>query len=132
MSQTTMQSEIDNVRSGQLSTEELRKKLTHSSPLIRANAVGVLCTLIDSESSLVHEIVRFAKHSDQRFVLMGAVTVGHVALLSLLQSDSLAAQSAGYEIVSSYAESDREDLIYFLKSEGVDFAKLKRELIMVA
>lgn len=119
MSTTTLQTAIDAVRSRKLSSRQLREYLSHRSPLVRANAIEIFAEHLSEDESLLSEIVLFATNPEHSFVLMGATTVAHWAVLSMLRSSCVAAREAGRELLRDWSEPERQDLIWFLRSEGI-------------
>jgi len=119
MATSKLQQAIDVINSRQLPLGELRHYLFHASPLVRANAIVVVAEHIQEDGPLLNEVVGFAKNPDHSFRLMGATSVGHMAVLGLLRSRCDAARRAGLELVKSWPEADRQDLVWFLESEGV-------------
>ena len=120
MATSKLQQAINKIKERQLPLSELRGYMTHPSPLIRANAIEVFGEHLHEDDALVDEAVAFAKDPDHSFRLMGPITVAHVAVLALLSSRSATARRAGVELVNQWQEPDRQNLISFLKSEGIE------------
>ena len=119
MATSKIQQTIDAIKSGRLSLSELRSFLLHPSPLVRANAVGSVAERIGEDGTLLEEVVAFAKNPEHAFRLMGTTTLAHLAVLALLRSCSPVARQAGLDLVNQWQGVDRQDLIWFLKSEGI-------------
>jgi hypothetical protein len=120
MAASKIQQAIDAIKSRQLSLSELRIFLLHPSPLVRANAVGSVAERISEDDTLLDEVVAFAKNPEHTFCLMGTTTLAHMAVLGLLRSPYEMVRHAGKELVKTWPGPDRQDLIWFLKSEGID------------
>jgi len=121
-----LQQLINEIKSRQLPLSKLREYLHHDSPLVRANAVEVFLEHVPADESLLDEVVAFAKSPDHTFRLMGTTSVAHVAVLGLMRSRLEQARLAGEKLVRTWPEPDRQDLIWFLKSEGIELWGEKR------
>lgn len=114
-----LQQTINIINGRHLPLDELRQFLTHPSPLVRANAVEAVAEHIHEDGPLLTEVIAFAENPDNSFRLMGSVSVGHIAVLGLLRTHCDAARRAGLDLVKIWPKADRQDLIWFLESEGV-------------
>ncbi len=118
MAANQLQHAIDAVKTRRLPLAELRKFLHHPSPVVRANAVEIVTEAIGDNGSLLGEVVEFARKPENSFRLMGTIRVGYFAVLGLLRSPIEAVRQAGTDLLTTWPEADRDDLVYFVQSEN--------------
>jgi hypothetical protein len=114
-----LQAIIDRIVSGQVSGPELLALIaSHPSPLVRANAIRRLPAAADLPAAQMAAALEVAATDPaHRFRLMGTITVGHLAVEALFRVCGMAERAAA--LVSGWPEPDRQDLVWFLRSEGI-------------
>jgi hypothetical protein len=114
-----LQATIDRILGGQVSGPELLAFIaSHPSPLVRANAIGQLPRAGDLPPTQIAAALEIAATDPaHRFRLMGIITVGHLAVAALFRVSGMAERAAA--LVSGWPEPDRQDLVWFLRSEGI-------------
>jgi hypothetical protein len=115
-----IQQVIDKIRGRHFGATDLRRLLAHASPVVRVNAIDALQDCIGTDDSVVADLVAAATEPANAFRLMGTITVAHQAVLSLLQSTHPKAVEAANELIRNWPEPDRQDLLWFLRSEGCE------------
>jgi len=103
----------------QTSSGDLRAFLDHKAALIRVNAIMAIGRKIKEDTSLIPDLVRAANDPRNDVKLIGTITVSHVAIESLLRSGSREASQRAQEIVESRSEQEREDIRWYLRSQGI-------------
>jgi HEAT repeats len=109
---------IDHLRSDACSVDDLRAALKHSSAAVRANAIEALAAK-DGDDDFIDELRQAAVDSANQVRLMGTISVGHVAVASLLRIGTEEAERAAHELINHWPEPDRHDLLWYLQSEGL-------------
>jgi len=110
---------VDRIRSGNVPAAELRGLIHHQSPVIRVNALEALAAQAEPHSGVVAELIAAAGDPVNKSRLMGTVSVAHVAVACLLRFATSEAVEAANALLNTWAEPDRTDLIWYLKSEGL-------------
>ena len=121
MNVTDIQAAVDQVRSGGLPPSELRRYLSHPSPLVRVNAMEVLAA-DGSDPGAVSALQAAATDRRNRVRLFGVITASDVAIAGLLRIGSEAAVRAASGLISATREPHRTDLLEHLRSEGLAYA----------
>lgn len=108
------------IRSPKVSDQELINYIRHRSILIRANALLALAERARIRKELAEVISESARDpTNVAAVLMGTVTVAHVAIGCLLRLGTPTSITEAEHIIYSYVGAAREDLIWYLRSEGL-------------
>jgi hypothetical protein len=115
----SVQNLIDHLRSDECSLKELRAALAHSSAVVRANAIEALAANSDRDADRIDELRRAAVASENQVRLTGTISVGHIAVASLLRIGTEAANRAAHELLNQWPEPDRHDLLWHLQSESL-------------
>ncbi len=114
-----LQGLVDGLRSGSISTEQVRDLLHHPSPLVRANALEALVVPAKHDRRLMEEIAAAASDPANRVWLMGTISVAHVAVGCLVRVGTIDALEAAKALWSAWPEPNRTDLTWYLESEGL-------------
>jgi hypothetical protein len=104
----------------QMSTNELEKIMENSSILNRVHAIAALSYRSNREQDLVDRITTAIvdpKNRSDR--LMGTISVAHMGVASLLHSGNPECIDAAHQLIEEWQGVDREDLIWYLKSESL-------------
>ena len=116
---TTAQSIVDRLKQPDVSQDEILEYLHHDAALVRVNAFDAAARLAKEDERLIETIANEARQLQNAVRLLGTVTVGHVAVGCLLRIGSPKATEAAMELVDGWPENERDDLIWYLKSEGL-------------
>lgn len=104
----------------QMSTNELEQLMENSSTLNRVHAIAALSNRSSREKDLVSKITAAIIDPENRGArLMGTISVAHIGVASLLCSDNLEGVNAAHQLIEEWQGVDREDLIWYLKSESL-------------
>jgi hypothetical protein len=104
----------------QMSTNELEQLMENSSTLNRVHAIAALSHRSSQEQDLVGKIttaIVAPKNRDDR--LTGTISVAHMGVASLLRSGNPECIEAAQQLIKEWQGVDREDLIWYLKSESL-------------
>jgi hypothetical protein len=110
---------IERIRSGEMPSGELRRCLRHRSPLVRANALEASVASSRLDESLLQDLINSVAAPTNKVVLMGTISVAHIAVGCLFQIGTSAAVEAARGFLISWPEPDRSDLIWYLSSKGL-------------
>lgn len=111
---------VDRVKGGSMPTAEVRDLLGHQSPLIRVNACESLVDPARRDEGLLAELIAAASNPVNNVHLMGTITVAHVAVGCLVRVGTAKALAAAKALLRAWPEPDRTDLVWYLKSEGLE------------
>jgi hypothetical protein len=111
---------IDRLRSGNMPVSEVIGLLRDPAAVIRVNAVEALVVRARHDQKLLKELVAAASEPANGVRLMGTISVAHVAVGCLLRVGTDAANEAANNLLNAWPEPDRADLMWYLKSEGLD------------
>jgi hypothetical protein len=103
-----------------MSTKELKQIMENSSILNRVHAISTLSNRSNREQDLVGKITTAIvdpKNRNDR--LMGTISVSHMGVASLLRSGNPECIDAAHQLIEEWQGVDREDLIWYLKSESL-------------
>jgi hypothetical protein len=114
-----LQKLIDRLRSGNASVDEIRSLLHASSIVVRANALEALVPHAKSDHSLLTDLTTAISDPKNQARLMGTITLAHLAIASLFRVGSEKATEIANELIDTWPETDRSDLEWYLKSEGL-------------
>lgn len=115
----TAQQTVRHLRSGEVPIEDIRRLLHDTSIVVRANALEALVDHARHGQGLLDEIRKAAISPENQSRLMGTISVAHVAVACLMRVGSDRAVEAARDLIASWPESDRTDLFWYLKSEGL-------------
>ncbi len=115
---TVSQDTIDRLRSGNMTVDEIRPHLHGNSAIIRCQAIEAMAGKIASNPEILHEVVDAIVDPINSTRLMGAISVAHVGLKNLFGSSQAAKENAK-QLLANWPEAERDDLLWFLKSERV-------------
>jgi hypothetical protein len=104
----------------QMSTNELEQLMKNSSILNRVHAIATLSRRSDQGQNLVGKIITAIvdpKNRNDR--LMGTISVAHMGIASLLRSGKPECIDAAHQLIEEWQGVDREDLLWYLKSESL-------------
>jgi uncharacterized Fe-S center protein len=119
MQADTVQELIDRLREGPCSLEETRALACHPAALVRVNAIDRLGRLASTEEVAIDDLRRAATDAVNQTQLMGTTRVAHVALATLLRVGTDVADQTAQELIDDWPESDKQDLLWYLQSEGL-------------
>jgi hypothetical protein len=104
----------------QMSTNELEQLMVNSSILNRVHAIAALSHRSSQEQDLVGKITNAIVDPKNRGArLMGTISVAHMGVASLLRSGNPEGVNAAHQLIEEWQGVDREDLIWYLKSESL-------------
>ena len=109
---------IDRLKSGSMTVDEIRLNLYDNSAVVRCQAIEAMVAKIVSHPEVLHEVVNAIRDPKNAIRLMGTISVAHVGLKSLFGSSQEAKEYAK-QLLANWDETERDDLLWFLKSEGV-------------
>lgn len=109
----------ERLQSGKASLAEVQQFLRHSSAIVRSNALGALARYAERDLRLLDEFVAVARDPQNDARLMGTISVAHEAVAWLLRIDGDVAVEKANRLVESWPDPDRDDLIWYLSSEGL-------------
>ena len=115
------QDTIDRLQSGSMKVDEIRPYLYDESAIVRSQAIAAMTGRIGSNSELLREVVDAIVDPVNSTRLMGTVSVAHVGLRHLFAA-SESTKKAARELVATWPASERDDLLWFLKSEGIQLS----------
>lgn len=104
---------------GEVSLAGIRELVRHPAAVVRTNALNALVRHAKADDGLLHDIIAAAREPLNEVRLMGTITVSHVAVGCLYQVGSPAALEAAMELLATWPEPDRSDLVWYLRSEGL-------------
>lgn len=102
-----------------LTFEETCRLVLHTSPIVRANALMHLISHVNHTDSVEGILKLAAMNPDNRYILMGTISVAHVAVACLLRMGTQSGTAMANELLQAWPESDRSDLIWNLQSEEI-------------
>jgi hypothetical protein len=106
-----------------LSTQQLRQLLNKGTKPERARAMGAFARRASMDATLRDEaLAAISDQTNRTLRVMGAISIAHigVACLFYLGSADLPAQLCA--LIAQWPEPDRGDLLWFLRSQGIDLA----------
>ena len=71
-----------------------------------------------ADAGLIEDFIVAAKNPINEIRLMGMISVAHVAIGCLYQTGTTPALGAATELLATWPEPDRSDLVWYLRSEG--------------
>ncbi len=120
-----MQTAVDNIQDvvtalvkGEATLGDIRAHLCDPRAVVRANALNALIPHAKIDAELIQEIVAAAMNPINKVWLTGTIAVAHVAVACLYQIGTSAAEDVATELLSTWPEPDRSDLLWYLRSEG--------------
>ena len=102
-----------------LTFDETCGLVLHPSPVVRANALMHLITHADHTDSVESNLKLAVMNPDNRYILMGTISVAHVAVACLLRMGTQSGTATANELLQAWPEPDRSDLIWNLRSEEI-------------
>lgn len=109
---------VDRLKAGQMETKEMVELLSHPTSTIRANTLEAIARRGQAGESVVEVLAAAAADSKNRtLILMGTVSVAHVAMAALLKVGSSEARLLAGGLLAAWPEPDRSDLLWYLNSE---------------
>jgi len=123
----TIESTIEYLKGDSVSPEDAIRCLEHEAALVRVNAVDALGRLATRHDHLVDQLVAAIRDPRNRTVLMGTVTVSHVAVANLVRVGTERARSAAAQVLGEWTGDDRDDLLWHLRSEGLSIPAEERQ-----
>lgn len=115
----TAQETVQLLRSGEVPVEDIRRLLHDDSIVVRANALEALVNHARHGEGLLDEIREAATSPENQVRLMGTISVAHVAVACLMRVGGDRAVAVARDLIASWPEPDRTDLLWYLKSEGL-------------
>jgi hypothetical protein len=100
-------------------SNEVLGLLHHQSPLVRVNAFKALVAPARHNRKVLNELISASSDPVNRVPLMGTISVAHVAVGCLLRVGTAESLEAAKALMSAWPKSDRTDLTWYLKSEGL-------------
>ena len=120
-----MQTAVENIQGvvtalvrGETPLDAIRTHLRDPGAVVRGNALYALIPHAKADAGLTEDIVEAAKNPINEVHLMGTISVAHVAVGCLYQIGTQTALNAATELLVTWPEPDRSDLLWFLRSEG--------------
>jgi hypothetical protein len=115
-----LQNIIDRMKNGGMPVADVRGMLQHKSPVVRVNALEVLVNRTRHDEGLIEALVIAASNPANSVRLFGNTSVAHVAVGLLMQVGTPDAMNAAKSLVRAWPEHDQTDLIWYLKSAGLE------------
>ncbi len=116
-----IQAQIDRLQAPDATLSEVRTALRHAGDFVRANAIDVIGRFAaEAPEIIVSELTAAADHPNNQWRLMGAVTLAHLAIRTLLMIGTPAALAAADRWRAARTPQEREELAWWLRSEGID------------
>lgn len=115
----TAQSIVDRLKMPDVSQDEVLEYLQHDAALVRVNAIKAAARLAKDNDRLIAIVANEAQQPQNTVRLLGTATVGHVAVGCLFRIGSPDATRRAMQLVAGWPEDEREDLVWYLKSEGL-------------
>jgi hypothetical protein len=104
----------------QMPTDQLEQLMENSSILNRVHAIAALSRRSSQSRDLVSKIIAaIIDPKNRNDKLMGTISVAHLGIASLLRSDKPEYVEAANQLIEEWQGVDREDLIWYLKSESL-------------
>lgn len=104
----------------QFPTTNLLELAITGSAFYRAHALSALARRSIQDEILLDQIVQGITDSKNiQARVMGTISVSHIVIASLLQTNQPKAKEKVKNLLETWPESDRSDLLWFLKSEGI-------------
>ena len=88
--------------------------------LTQKSQIAAMTSRIGNNSDLLREVVDAIVDPVNSTRLMGTVSVAHIGLKHLLEA-SESTRKAALELLEIWPASERDELFWFLKSEGIAF-----------
>jgi hypothetical protein len=104
-----------------MQVDEIRSYLHDDSAIVRSHAIEAMTGRIGSNSELLREVLDAIVDAVNSTRLMGTVSVAHVGLRHLFAA-SESTKKAARELVATWPASERDDLLWFLKSAGIQLS----------
>ena len=116
----SVQAAIDRVRSPDCPAEELLATLRTGAPIVVANVLDQMGnTNVVPRAAAIEALEAAARDPRFAFRLMGTITLAHLAVKALMQLGGEARDRA-QALMHTWPEPDRSDLLWFLRSEGIE------------
>lgn len=97
---------------------EIQELLHHPAAVVRVNALNALVPQARSDDRLVENMVAAAEDPLNDIRLMGTISVRHHAVACLYRVGNLTASRWAANLLATWPEPDRSDLVWYLRSEG--------------
>lgn len=115
---------IDNISKDVYSPRDLRAFLNHGSIAVRATTLDAIArgssrVSADEADEVVDDLSDAASNPTNRTLLLGTISLAHVAMASLFRIGTPRAVSAAWELIDRWPEPDRTDLLWYLRSESL-------------
>jgi hypothetical protein len=115
----TKKDAIHLLRSGEATVEEIRHLLHDKSIIVRANALEAIVSHCQRDEGLLDEICNAITPLGRQTRLLGNISMAHIAVGCLMKVGSDRAVGVARDLIASWPEPDRSDLLWYLKSEGL-------------
>lgn len=116
---TTAQSIVERLKQPDVTEDEILEHLQHDAALVRVNAIEAAARLARDNERLITILANEARRPKNAVRLLGTTTVGHVAVGCLFRVGNPEAEKTAMELVEEWPENEREDLVWYLNSEGL-------------
>lgn len=110
---------IDRLRDGRMLLEEIRPHLHHPAAIVRSHAIEAIAAKLQTNPEVLQKLLEAVVDPANSIRLMGTISVAHVGVASLLRSSTEEARQAAKRLVATWPQPDRDDLLWYLKSEGL-------------
>jgi hypothetical protein len=115
-----IQADIDRVRSPDCSIEEVLATLKTGAPIVVANALErIRRDEVVPHQAAIEAIEAAVKDPRYAIRIMGTTSLAHLAVATLFRLGD-EARERGRALLETWAEPDRSDLLWFLRSEGIE------------
>jgi hypothetical protein len=111
---------IDYLKSDNVVAEDAIRLMNDEAALIRVNAIDAITRLAKDNEGFLDYLADAARSPRNRVILMGTIRVSYVALANIFRLGTLRAKILGTEIIESWVPDDRDDLVWYLRSEGIE------------
>ena len=103
-----------------MSLDQIRPYLHDAAAIVRVNAIEAMAAQSQSNEEVLLELLEVIVEPANSIRLMGTISVAHVGIASILRCSCEAAKQAVKRLVSDWPEPDRDDLLWYLESVGVE------------
>lgn len=110
---------LERLHDPQIPLEALLTHLNHDAALIRANVLFAHSARPATDVAIT-ALTHAAWTQENTVRLMGTISVAHVAVAALLRLGTEDARTAAQRLLELWPEPDREDLMWYLKTENLE------------
>lgn len=102
-----------------MSVDEIRQHLHDVGALARCHAIEAMVGKVATNPEVLQEVVTAIVDPVNSTHILGTISVAHIGLKSLFGSSCESARQAAKHLLATWPLPDRDDLLWYLKSEGM-------------